>query len=91
MSLRYFRALALVIGILLLTRRDHFIVRASSLLFCMIIVLGVLFGYGAVFTFLTVPSVVSCTFRLWLASIGFVLVFGYVFIITIYYMILTYN
>jgi hypothetical protein len=72
-------ALALAIGILLLARRDHFIVRASSLLFCMVIVLGVLFGYGTVFTFLVVPTVISCTFRLWLASIGFVLVFGCLF------------
>jgi len=64
-----------MIGILFLKRR-LWIIRASSFLFLSLIGIGCCLGYATIYVFIGVPTFASCTMRLWLPSLAFVIVYA---------------
>jgi hypothetical protein len=75
-------AILLVCAILstvdLLAYRNTIAYRASSPLFCGLILVGVVLIYISVFFWIGQPTDASCMLRAWFGGIGFTLIFSYV-------------
>jgi len=56
--------------------RDHKVIKASSFVFCLLIVSGCSLGALSIFTLVGYPTNVSCMSRPWIMSLSFGLIFS---------------
>eukprot|EP01136_Pigoraptor_vietnamica_P033746 Opistho-1_new@96909 len=71
--------LAVVVFITMFLYRDHDIIKASSPLFCSIIIGGCMVGYATIFTMVPTASDATCGLNVWFGHLAFTITFSALF------------